>query len=100
MTQHFQPRARDPANIVDRMKSREDKMRSSTKYKITKIHIYASSKGLLRNWETSREQRFTNRGTFQVKEGGALTEFVTKLKFYQIAHALGEYLSQRHEAEE
>ena len=38
MTQHFQPRARDPANI-DRMKSRKDKMRSRTKYKVTKIHI-------------------------------------------------------------
>ena len=61
MTQHFQPRARDTANI-ERMKSREDKMRSSTKYKVRKIHIYDSSKRVLRNGEeqTSREQRLTN----------------------------------------
>ena len=55
MTQHIQPRARDPANI-NRMKSREDKMRSSTKYKVTNIHIYASSRGLLRHWEATNSK--------------------------------------------
>ena len=56
MTQHFQPRARDPANI-DRMKSRKDKMRSRTKYKVTKIHIHASSIGLLKHWEATNSKR-------------------------------------------
>ena len=48
MPQHIQPRARDPANI-NRMKSREDKMRSSTKYKVT-------NRGLLRHWEATNSK--------------------------------------------
>ena len=52
MTEHIQPRARDPANI-NRMTSREEKIRSSTKYKVPNIHIYASSRGLLRHWEAT-----------------------------------------------
>ena len=56
MTQHIQPRTRVPANI-NRMKNREDKMRPSTKYKVTNVHIYASSRGLFRHWETTNSKR-------------------------------------------
>ena len=56
MTQHIQPRTRVPANI-NRMKNREDKMRSSTKYKVTNVHIYASSRGLFTHWEATNSKR-------------------------------------------
>ena len=48
-------RARDPANI-DRMMSREDKMNSRTKYKVTKIHMYDSSRGLMRHYEVTNSK--------------------------------------------
>ena len=54
MTEHIQPRARDPANI-NRMTSREDKMRSSTKYKVTNIHIQRTLETLGSNKQQNKK---------------------------------------------